>query len=85
MNKSNYKLYRMKPFVFIFCILLFSFGLPAQNTMIDSLYKQIAIEKNDTSKAVLLYKLSYYYQPYKPDSACCWRKTLMRCQRNIIF
>lgn len=40
-----------------------------QNRAIDSLYKDLASKKADTNKAITLYKLSYQYLDYKPDSA----------------
>jgi len=51
-------------------VLLFTFSeARGQNSMIDSLKKELQTAKHDTDKAVLLYKLSYYYQNYKPDTA----------------
>lgn len=41
----------------------------AQNKAIDSLYKDLSQRKADTSQAITLYKLSYQYLDYKPDSA----------------
>lgn len=37
--------------------------------MIDKYRDSVNLEKTDTGKAIFLYKLSYYYQNYKPDSA----------------
>lgn len=55
----------------LFAIALF-FTMPAtygQQHMIDSLRSVLANEKTDTGKAVTLYRLSYYYQMSRPDSA----------------
>lgn len=46
------------------CLSLFS-----QNREADSLFKALRKEKVDTLKVDILYKLSHYYQNYKPDSA----------------
>lgn len=40
-----------------------------QSSMIGKYIDSLKIEKTDTGKAIFLYKLSYYYQNYKPDSA----------------
>lgn len=40
----------------------------AQHNLIDSLQRELKNAGNDTSKAILLYQLSYEYQGYKPDS-----------------
>ena len=40
-----------------------------QGTMIEKYKDSLTREKTDTGKAIYLYKLSYYYQNYKPDSA----------------
>jgi tetratricopeptide (TPR) repeat protein len=37
--------------------------------MIGKYKDSLNMEKTDTGKAIFLYKLSYYYQNYKPDSA----------------
>lgn len=58
----------MKIFSLIFCLLV-SFYSRSQNSIIDNLNLQLRTEKLDTNKAKILYKLSYQYQSYKPDSA----------------
>jgi tetratricopeptide (TPR) repeat protein len=55
---------------FLMGLLLFSYLIsPGQSSMIDKYKDSLNIEKTDTGKAIFLYKLSYYYQNYKPDSA----------------
>lgn len=49
-------------------ILLMGVNLLAQHNIIDSLQKELKKANHDTSKAILLYQLSYEYQGYKPDS-----------------
>ncbi|MCX2573951.1 tetratricopeptide repeat protein [Pedobacter sandarakinus] len=52
------------------CIILFTpFTIFAQRKIIDSLYRDLSIQKTDTGKAITLYNLSYYYLNFKPDSA----------------
>ena len=58
----------MKIFI-VTCLCIFCFNCIGQNTMIDSLKRELQKNKNDTDKAIILYKLSYYYQNSKPDSA----------------
>jgi len=50
-------------------ILLFNHYSYSQNTIIDSIRIEVQKAKHDTDKAIQLYRLSYYYQNYKPDSA----------------
>lgn len=56
-----------------FLLLLFCFNsLSAQNATQDSIrtyYKRLSLEKEDTSRAKLLYVLAYYYQFYNLDSS----------------
>jgi tetratricopeptide (TPR) repeat protein len=58
----------MKLFVLPVAVLLCSV-CRGQSRIIDSLHLALRTEKSDTSKAILLYNLSYYYQKFKPDSA----------------
>lgn len=41
----------------------------SQKHYLDSLYKNLALQKTDTGKVEAMYGLSYYYHKYKPDSA----------------
>src|SRR5690349_6821263 len=41
----------------------------AQTPIIDSLKMELRNAKHDTFRAIQLYRLSYYYQNYKPDTA----------------
>lgn len=55
--------------ILLICIVGFSsIGSGQQNT-IDSLQTELTKQHADTSRAKLLYNLSYYYQTYKPDSS----------------
>lgn len=65
----------MKLITLMICILLFSLHCISQTRVIDSLKAALKTEKKDTAKAVLLYKLSYQYQKYKPDSALMLAQT----------
>jgi hypothetical protein len=47
----------------------FSNNIFSQQNIIDSLQAALTKQHQDTSRAILLYKLSYFYQTYKPDSS----------------
>lgn len=59
----------MKYIAFYFLLFFSISNTFAQKRAIDSLYKELSLKKADTSKAIILYKLSYQYLDYKPDSA----------------
>ncbi len=50
-------------------ILLMGVNCFAQHNIIDSLQRALKKTSHDTSKAILLYRLSYEYQGYRPDSS----------------
>ena len=58
----------MRLFVLSSALLLCSI-CKGQSHIIDSLRHALQTEKSDTTKAILLYNLSYYYQKFKPDSS----------------
>jgi len=59
----------MKHIALTFALLFLVFTASAQKRVIDSLKRELSFKKADSSKAIALYTLSYYYLDYKPDSA----------------
>ena len=71
---------------FLTCIILaFSIMTRAQNTMIEKYKDSLTREKTDTGRAIYLYKLSYYYQNYKPDSALLLAQTSYELSKKSDF
>ncbi|MFT3680841.1 MAG: tetratricopeptide repeat protein [Ferruginibacter sp.] len=50
-------------------VLIFAKPCYSQHNIVDSLQKELRIQKTDTARAIILYNLSSVYQVYKPDSA----------------
>ena len=59
----------MKAVILLTWTFIFTSNAYSQQNIIDSLQNALTKEKHDTTRAVLLYHLSYYYQTYKPDSS----------------
>ena len=74
----------MKVFVFLFAILSYNI-CTGQSQVVDSLHKSLRSETHDTTKAILLYNLSYYYQIYKPDSALQLAQAAYALSQKIRF
>jgi tetratricopeptide (TPR) repeat protein len=74
----------MKLFLLQFAVLICSF-CAGQNFIIDSLRAALRSEKTDTGKAITLYRLSYYYQKYKPDSALLLAQDAYKISEKIKF
>lgn len=53
----------------LICSLGFYVNGYCQQNKIDSLQTALTKQNQDTARAILLYKLSYFYQTYKPDSS----------------
>ena len=75
----------MKRIILSCTIPVISMLAQAQSTMIDKYKDSVAIEKTDTGKAIYLYKLSYYYQNYKPDSALLLAQASYSLSRKADF
>jgi tetratricopeptide (TPR) repeat protein len=59
----------MKNFFTTLLLLVIATYSIAQTPVIDSLKIELQKAKHDTVRAIQLYRLSYYYQNYKPDTA----------------
>lgn len=66
-------------------LLVISMMSHAQSTMIEKYKDSLTRETTDTGKAIYLYKLSYYYQNYKPDSAWHFANTSYTISKKINF
>src|SRR5688572_13360804 len=75
----------MNRIILISAILALSITTQAQNTMIEKYLDSLTREKTDTGKAIYLYKLSYYYQNYKPDSALLLAQTSYELSKKTDF
>ena len=76
----------MKKIILLFLMVLFSSAtLNAQTNPIDSLKQLIQNEKQDTSRALLLFQLSRQYNFSKPDSALLFARQAVELSRKINF
>jgi tetratricopeptide (TPR) repeat protein len=72
--------------IFLSCTLLvISIIAQAQSTMIEKFRDSLDREKTDTGKAIYGYKLSYYYQNYKPDSAWYFANASYTISKKVNF
>jgi two-component system sensor histidine kinase UhpB len=79
----------MKPLVRYICLsaifLVFSFGVYAQNTNIDSLKKVLSTQKADSNKVKTLFSISLYYNFFLPDSALGYGKQALALSEELNF
>jgi tetratricopeptide (TPR) repeat protein len=72
--------------IFFTCTLLMvSIIAQGQSTMIEKYRDSLTRETTDTGKAIYGYKLSYYYQNYKPDSAWYFANASYAISKKINF
>jgi two-component system sensor histidine kinase UhpB len=64
-------------------LLMFSFGVRAQNKYIDSLKKVLSIQKADSDKVKTLINLSESYKFFAPDSALAYGKRALSISEKI--
>jgi two-component system NtrC family sensor kinase len=68
--------------IFFMHFLMMHVGL-AQNSLADSLKRKLAIAKQDTSRLMLMNKLTYYYRLTKPDSAFSYNNKALQLAQKI--
>jgi two-component system, NtrC family, sensor kinase len=71
--------------IFIFLLLIFCNVGFAQNKITDSLKKELAIAKKDTSRVIVLSDLGIQFRNSNPDSAIYYAEAALKLARQIKF